>query len=357
MKILVIQQKMTGDVLLTTVICQAIKMKYPDAEIHYLVYKNTIEVIQNNPYIDYIIAFDNREHNNFFSLIAFGKSLQKNKYDAVIDAYGKWEGIIPAYFSKAPKIIGKKKWYTKLFYTHTVSSPKGKTNEALSFRLELAKVVTGQTAPINFPKIYLTQKEIEDGRLTLQKYIATNQQTVMISILGSSKSKSLPLPVMAEMLDFIVFNSDFALLFNYLPSQAAEAKTIFDLCKPGTREKIIFDLYAKGLRDFMAILVHCRALIGNEGGAVNIAKALNIPSFAIFSPWIPKTLWDMLVDEDRHIAIHIQDYFPELYPENYNVKAVKKDYEAYYKKLSFGLFKNRLLTFLKRIKLENNSAG
>lgn len=356
MKILVIQQKMTGDVLLSSVICQAIKMKYPNAEVHYLVYKNTIDVIQNNPYIDHIIAFDNKKHNNIFSLVAFGKSLQKNKYDAVIDAYGKWEGIIPAWFSNAPKTVGKKKWYTKLFYTHTVPIPKGKTNEALSFRLELAKVVTGQTAQIDFPKIYLTLKEIEAGLQTLQKYIGTNQQAVMISILGSGTSKSLPAPVMAEMLDFIASNSHFALLFNYLPSQATEAKIIFDLCKTETRQKIIFDLYAERLRDFMAILIHCRALIGNEGGAVNIAKALDISTFSVFSPWIPKTLWNMMVDEGKHMAIHIQDYFPELYPENYSVKAIKKNYQAYYKKLSFGLFKKSLLVFLNKIQTGNNSA-
>jgi heptosyltransferase-2 len=220
----------------------------------------------------------------------------------------------------------------------------------------LARAVTGQTVKINFPKIYLSPKEIEDGQHLLQKYISGDKKVVMISILGSSKSKSLPPAVIAEMLDFIASNTDFTLLFNYLPSQATEARIIFDLSKPETRQKVIFNLYADRLREFMTILVHCRALIGNEGGAVNIAKALDIPTFSVFCPWIPKTLWDMLVDEDKHIAIHVQDYFPELYPENHSLRTVKKNYELYYKKLSFDLFKNSLMTFLKRMEKGNNSA-
>ncbi len=350
MKILVIQQKMTGDVLLSTVICQAIKLTYPNAEVHYLVHNNTTDILLHNPFIDHIIAFDKTKYRTVFSLSDFGRALARNKYDIVIDAYGKWESIIISSFSKAKKVIGKKKWYTRFFYTHTVAAAKGTSNEALLFRLELAAMVTGQIAPIHFPKIYLTDKEAEDGLQILQQHLTAGQQAVMISVLGSSESKSLPPPVMAELIDYVASKTDFALLFNYLPSQKVEARIIFDLCKTETKRRIIFDLYAPGLRGFVSILKHCRALVGNEGGAVNMAKALGVPTFSVFCPWIPKTLWDMLVDENKHVAVHIQDYYPELYPENYDPYAIKKQYAEYYKKLSFDLMKNKLQVFLEDIR-------
>ena len=34
----------------------------------------------------------------------------------------------------------------------------------------------------------------------------------------------------------------------------------------------------------------CVVIIGNDGGAINMAKALNKPSFIIFSPWIEKKI-------------------------------------------------------------------
>ena len=55
MKVLVIQIKMIGDVLASTVICEAIKKEHPDWEVHYLIQKSTFPVVENNPFIDKVI--------------------------------------------------------------------------------------------------------------------------------------------------------------------------------------------------------------------------------------------------------------------------------------------------------------
>ncbi|NBC57221.1 MAG: lipopolysaccharide heptosyltransferase family protein, partial [Bacteroidetes bacterium] len=51
MKILVIQQKMIGDVLTSSVICENLKRNFPNAEVHYLINRFTLPVVENNPYI------------------------------------------------------------------------------------------------------------------------------------------------------------------------------------------------------------------------------------------------------------------------------------------------------------------
>ena len=57
MKILVIQQKMIGDVLLSSILCNSLRKAYPTAQIDYLVHENTVPVLENNPNIDTIIRF------------------------------------------------------------------------------------------------------------------------------------------------------------------------------------------------------------------------------------------------------------------------------------------------------------
>jgi len=57
MKILVVQQKMIGDVLTSTVICESLKKEYPDSTVDYLVYSNAKPVIKNNPFFDNIFEF------------------------------------------------------------------------------------------------------------------------------------------------------------------------------------------------------------------------------------------------------------------------------------------------------------
>jgi heptosyltransferase-2 len=348
MKVLVIQQKMIGDVLASTVICQAIKAEIPGCEVHYMIHPNTLAVVEKNPFIDQIIIFDPKKTKGFSALIAFGKALKKNKYDVIIDAYGKWESIIPAYFSDAKIRIGNKKWYTSLFYTKTVVPEKNVAGSAIFHRLQLAEALTGKFTKIDFPKMYLSDSEITSAKNKISERLNINLPIIMISVLGSGESKSLPAKQMAETLDTIAQSGNVQLLFNFMPNQENEAKAIFELCQQETQDKIMFDFYTKSLREFLAVLSQCDALIGNEGGAVNMAKALNIPTFTIFSPWINKSSWNMLNDDETHIAVHLQDYFPEIY-DNEHAKKFRNQANELYKKLAPGLFRSQLQKFVSKI--------
>ena len=346
-KILVIQEKMIGDVLAGTVICNTLKSTYPDVQVDYLVYDFTKPVVENNPNIDNIIIFKEDYRKSRLAFLKFLFTVKKTKYDAVIDAYNKWESGIITLFSGAKKRIGYKKWYTRFFYDKTIA-PNWKTvDSALVHRIELVEALTGLKHPVEFPKIFLTDSEVSGAKKVLAASLDTNLPIIMISVMGSDEIKSLPAREMAKLLDTIVENSNAQLLFNYLPKQQSEAQEIYNHCAPETQKRILFDLYIRGLREFMAVLSQCDALIGNEGGAVNMAKALDIPTFTIFSPWINKGSWNMLNDEDKHVAVHLQDFYPEIYGESHPKEFKDRSIELY-QKLTLNLFKDRLIDFIKR---------
>jgi len=347
-KILVIQEKMIGDVLAGSIICNALKQTYPGAQIDYLVYDFTKPVIENNPNIDNIISFKDEYRKSRWAFLKFLFAIRKTEYDAVIDAYNKWESGIITLFSGAKKRIGYKKWYTRFFYDKTIE-PNWKTlDSALVHRNQLTEALTGLEHTIEYPKIFLTDIEITDAKRLLAASLDSNLPVIMISVMGSDDIKSLPAAEMAKVLDLIAANTNAQLLFNYLPKQLDQAKDIYKLCTPATHQKILFDFYTKGLREFMAVLSQCHALIGNEGGAVNMAKALNIPTFTIFSPWINKNSWNMLNDEEKHVSVHLQDFQPEIYGNNHP-KEFKSKATELYKKFTLNLYSDRLVSFVKRI--------
>ena len=80
-----------------------------------------------------------------------------------------------------------------------------------------------------------------------------------------------------------------------------------------------------------------------------MAKALDVPTFTIFSPWINKGSWNMLTDDETHVAVHLQDFYPEIYGDNHP-KEFKDKAPELYQKLTLELFKDKLLAFIKRIK-------
>jgi heptosyltransferase-2 len=348
MKVLVIQNKMIGDVLASTVICEVLKTENPSWEIHYMVQANTIAVVENNPFIDQLVLFDPNEHKGFFKLVKFGKSLQKENYSLVIDAFGKWQSILPAYFSGAKTIVGHYKWYTTFFYTNTVTPDTECNGTANAYRILLAKTALNKEVEAKYPKIHLTKDEVLKAKKAVSEQLNTTKPLFMISVLGSGQNKSLPAKYMAQVLDEIASDRDVQILFNYIPKQRNDVEMIFDLCNAQTKSKIQLDFYAKSLRDFLGILSQCDALIGNEGGATNMAKALSIPTFTIYAPWINKTSWNILEETGLHDVVHLSDYYPELY-QNKHPKNFKDKSLEWYAKFDPNLYKEKLISFIDRI--------
>ena len=130
----------------------------------------------------------------------------------------------------------------------------------------------------------------------------------MISALGSHASKTYPLNYMAEILDDIVNKTKAYLILNFMPNQQPEIDELISYCNPKTQKQIVTGIEMKSLRDFMAICQQCKAIIGNEGGAINIAKALEVPSFSIFSPWIIKEGWNSFEVSYPNTSVHLSDY-------------------------------------------------
>lgn len=353
MKILVIQQKMIGDVLASSIICNNLRLMYPKAQIDYLVYPFTVPVIENNPNIDNVILYEDRFRKNKKDLLQFLISIRKRQYDLVVDAYGKIESNLVVAFSGAKQKIGFNKSYTNFFYTSTIkgiSTPKTNAGLALENRLNLLNPLKSQIKFDIKPKIFLTEKEIQNGKqILLDHNIDFSKKIFMIGLLGSGHNKTYPFPFMAQVLDFIVKKTNATLLFNYMPSQAKEAQAIYDLCQPETQKSIRKEIIPGSIREFLSLTYHCDALIGNEGGAVNMAKALDRPTFTIFSTWINKLAWNSFEDGTSNVSVHLKDLKPELYGDK-SAKEMKNQamelYKAYTPDLFLPLLDNYLNQYI-----------
>ena len=345
MKIAVIQPKMIGDVLITSVVFEELRLKFPKAALHYIINKNTLPVIENNPFIDKVIILDLNTEKGLAGFITQFNRIRSENYDVIVDSYAKLKTAILCKFSGAKTTLSFHKSYSHFFYTDTIIRSKNSIStatKAIEHRLQLLKPL-GIDFQVIKPKIYLTAAEIETATKNLeQNGLDLKRPIVMISALGSSESKTYPLNYMAQVIDEIARNKSVQILFNYIPNQKNEALKLFQLCKKDTQEKIFFDLYAKSLRDFMSITSKCSALIGNEGGAINIAKALDIPTFTIFSPFIFKNDWNMFENGSTNISVHISDFNIDRF------KNMKKNGAKNYELLKPKMFKNLLILFLKK---------
>ena len=342
---------MIGDVLISSIICNNLRIAYPEAQIDYLVYESTTPVLEGNPSIDNIILFKKIHRKSKKEFLNLALQIRSNKYDLVIDAYSKLESWLIVLLSGAKRKISYKKKGRTFLYTDNVpfaTFPKTNLGLAIERRLSLLEPLNLSIAIDPIPKLFVTEEENQKAIALFEKHhVQKDRKTVMISLLGSDKLKTYPLEYMAKVIDTVADNQNVNILFNYFPKQINEAKFIFDACKSSTQEKIYFDLLGGELRGFIAIMNQCNLIIGNDGGAINMAKALGKPSFIIFSPWIEKKIWATFEDGMQHMSVHLNDFKPELFASK-TEKELKKDTLSLYQEFEPNLFKDKIESFLKQ---------
>ena len=103
LKILIIQPKKLGDVVLTTPIIEALYKHFNEqnilAKIDFLVEDPFQEILINNPFLDKIHILNKKE--GFFGKLKILSNVRKEKYDYIFDFFGNPTTCYITFFSKA----------------------------------------------------------------------------------------------------------------------------------------------------------------------------------------------------------------------------------------------------------------
>ncbi|MGB7785179.1 MAG: glycosyltransferase family 9 protein [Salinimicrobium sp.] len=343
---------MIGDVLTSSILFEALRKKFPEAELHYLIQPHTVPVVQDNPHIDECIIYDPGLNLNPFKFAKFLNKVKKQGYTNVIDVYSKISTGMISFYSGAECRLSYEKRYTRHFYTrtfHPIKAPGSFAGWAIENRMQFLQEFQEDFPAYLRPKIHLEKHEKKKAAQRLRKGgINLNQPLIMCGILGSSRKKSYPSAYMALLLDAIVKHlKEPQILLNYLPGQEQAALKIVSLCSPSTQSRIFPELYNRKLEDYIACCANCHSFIGNEGGAVHIAKAMEIPTFSIFSPQIEKENWSIYEDAKQNVSVHISDFKPEI--KQLSKKEIRKKSAAFYELLQPNLIFAKLDIFLKEV--------
>lgn len=308
---------MVGDVLLSSLLCEHLKTNIPSCCVHYLIHEHTTAVVKRNPFVDEIVQFKSLHRKNKILFLKLLHELRKERYDAIIDVYGKFESNLISLALRSPLKISYQKWYSSFIYNRTFKRGthlKTEMGDAIETRLVLlTPIIDKLENPREIPKIHLSQEEVERAR----KFLKTNNVDsknpfLIVGALGSSNLKTYPLPYMAKLLDTIIEKKEITIILNSLPSQKQELKQLVGACSATTQKFIREDIYINDLREFLGVLSLAKGYFGNEGGAGNMARALRIPNFSIFSPWISKNAWITDKSNQSNVGVHLADFKPEI---------------------------------------------
>ena len=341
---------MIGDVLASTIVCEQLKLHYPKAQIHFLIDAHTTAVVHGNPFIDKIVTFKKTYRKSVLQFLSFLQAIKIEGYDVVIDLLCKTESSLITIATGARIRISYPKWYSKFCYTKTLKHSQNKATAlgtAMDNRLLLLQPLFKEFHQDHLrPKIYLNEQERHDAATILRAHgLGDEKPLLMLGIFGSGPLKTYPLDYMAQLIDAMTLKYDVALLLNYIPEQQPQVEQLLSKCSGKSKEAIHVNCYGKSLREFLGLLSHCHGYIGNEGGASHMAKALNIPNFSIFAPWISKEAWMTFKENPQNEAVHLGDFYPEAVQYS-SKKEAKKRIPKNYRLFRPELFIDQLFSFI-----------
>jgi lipopolysaccharide heptosyltransferase II len=114
-----------GDVVFTTPVVHALRRRFPDAHLAYIVEPAAAPVVVNNPHLDdVIVAPRARGVRGLVDDLALGRTLRAERFDVAIDFHGGPRASLLTWLSRAPVRVGYEITGRSWMYTRRVARPR-----------------------------------------------------------------------------------------------------------------------------------------------------------------------------------------------------------------------------------------
>jgi heptosyltransferase-1 len=298
-KILFVRLSSLGDLILTLPTLKAIKDRYPQAHIAWLVQEALKDVLTGNPYLDEIIPVDLLSVTDKYATPATwlrgGKKFIRNlgkashifrekKFDVVLEFQALFKSAIFASLNRRAERYGFKngRELSHLFCNHPIFV-RDKTYHAVENYLQFARHFGCSPEKAEFP-IHIPPADesyIED--LLLHEGIKPKDFIVFVSATARWHSKFWEQGAFAQLCDELVRQYGAKIIFSGLPSEAGYLQGI----KALMRENALILAGRTTIKQFLSVIKRSRLYVGVDSGSMHAAAAFEVPVVALFGPSNP----------------------------------------------------------------------
>lgn len=293
-KILCIQLRQIGDVLMTTPAVRALAKQYPKSQIHFLTEPPSNQIYEFNPYVHRIIKVSRKPKlKDWFTLI---KSLRKENYDIVIDFFGHPKTALLTRLTKAPKRIGFDLRGRRSFYTHPLKAPENLDYAPLDkLHLLHALGIQSQDAQLEF---FVGEADLNIAKQILKKVgVDSKRPLVSVSPVSRKEYKVWPAKNFAVICDQLIAQYQAQILFLWGPGEYHFIQEV----RSHMKKESLPDYPVPTIRETVALLQSCDLHLGNDNGPMHFAISQKRPTVAVFgrpmaANWTPP-------NQDQHLSV------------------------------------------------------
>lgn len=300
--ILIVKLSAIGDVIHALPVAHALKQKYPQARITWIVEKPAYDLLTNNPNIDEVIVFDKPRFKSLAGLLKyspeFSARLRERHFDLALDLQGLFKSAAIVALSNAKQRLG---YCNMRELSHLVSKPVcGKHSEGhvVERYLDVARYIDCDVKKAEFTLNNTPEEATNAAAIAKQAGIPSGQPYVILAPGTNWPSKCWPVERFGELAAEINRNGIIPVITGGA-SDANLAVTIRDACP------MAVDLTGKTtLKELVFLMKGAICFVGGDTGPMHLAAAVQIPVVALFGPTDPERNGPY---GDIHTVITIQE--------------------------------------------------
>lgn len=277
-----------GDSVMATPVLQALRQHFPQAKITAMCQHSVVPLLTHDPHIDAIMGFlrpsrwiHRQQHRDIIA------PLRQEQFDLGIlltnsfsSAWWFWCGNVQRRIGFAGNM---RSWLLSL----ALPFPENREQQHLVLTYQaLLKPLDIAPSTALTPHLYLQEQEVEKAKelLQLEGWNPLSQRLIGINPGAAYGSAKCWLPDRFEALTHRLLEHPDVFIVYF--GDTNTAPLVHGICKDFS-DRVLNLATKTNLREFMALISLCNALLTNDSGPMHIAAALNVPLVALFGSTNP----------------------------------------------------------------------
>lgn len=322
-KILVFNVNWLGDVLFSTATIRNIKYNFPNSFIACVIPSRCYSVLKDNPYLDEIIIFDEKDrHKGILQKLDFVRSLKSRKFDIAFLLHRSFSRALICRLADIPKRIGHDTKKRGFLLTQKITPPERDSLHRVDYYLSVIEKA-GLKVEDRFTDFFINEADVKFVEDFLnEKSINYSDFLVGINPGGNWGPKRWPKEHWARLADMLISKLGSKVIITGAYFDNVLAKEIQSLMK----EKLINACGVFNLKQLGALCKRLNLFVTADTGPLHIANSVKTKKIvALFGPTSPKITGplprDNVVILQKNVGCSIPCYIVKC-PDNRCMKAI-----------------------------------
>jgi lipopolysaccharide heptosyltransferase II len=291
--VLLVRLRLIGDVVFTTPMLRALRRRFPDARLAYLVEPHAAPVVARNPHLDEVVVASRPDAPGRLAAdVKLARTLRAQRYDVVLDLHGGPRSALLTWATGAPRRIGYEVSGRGWMYTERVPRDR---------RLRPRHSVVNQwdlLRPLGFdppdPEHDGTEMPVTPeaaasvaSKLAAAGVDAARHRVIVLHVSAGNPFRRWPASSFVALIDTLVRAEDARRVVVVSgPSEHEAARRIGGEARArlGERSNRVVDDVDLDLVELRALMDRAALFIGGDSGPLHVAGTSGVPVVGVYGP-------------------------------------------------------------------------